>query len=196
MPRRSKRYGIKRPEVSTLEGSRPLFLGFTGARPGEAFALEWTDVRDDQVTISKTRDGEGNIKPPKNGKPRIIVIPPRALEGLRQMPRTFGTDFVFVTKRGRPFNKGHLQRYFEPVRAAYGRPGLTPYELRHACATALLERGVSPMDVAQQLGHSDHGRLVQDLYGHPLEAGARQRIRQAFGASVTPVRSVREGSGQ
>ena len=58
-------------------------------------------------------------------------------------------------------------------------PPLDLYELRHACAT-LLERGLSPADVALQLGHSDGGRLVMQLYGHPDEDRARDRLKMAF----------------
>lgn len=36
--------------------------------------------------------------------------------------------------------------------------------------------------VAQQLGHTDGGTLVRELYGHPDAAIARERIRAAFRA--------------
>lgn len=54
------------------------------------------------------------------------------------------------------------------------------YALRHACATLLLERGLSPADVATQLGHTDGGRLVMSTYGHPSEQFARDRLKMAF----------------
>jgi integrase len=58
------------------------------------------------------------------------------------------------------------------------------YELRHFCATHLLELGVSHADVAVQLGHTDGGRLVMETYGHPTEAGARERLKRAYGMNV------------
>jgi len=51
----------------------------------------------------------------------------------------------------------------------------------------LLERGVTPWDVAQQLGHTDGGQLVMELYGHPSEAGARARVLAAWDAQMGPV---------
>ena len=54
------------------------------------------------------------------------------------------------------------------------------YELRPACATLLMERGLPPHVVANQLGHTDGGALVQRLYGHPSERGMREQI--AFGS--------------
>jgi Arc/MetJ-type ribon-helix-helix transcriptional regulator len=45
------------------------------------------------------------------------------------------------------------------------RDKLELYELRHACATLLMERGLPAHVVANQLGNTDGGALVQRLYG-------------------------------
>jgi integrase len=67
------------------------------------------------------------------------------------------------------------------VRQRWGkREKLDLYELRHACATLLMERGLAPHVVANQLGHTDGGALVQRLYGHPSERGMREQVRLAF----------------
>jgi hypothetical protein len=55
-------------------------------------------------------------------------------------------------------------------------------ERRHVCATLLLERGLRRADVAVRLGHTDGGRLVQILYGHPDEERALDRLLTAFSA--------------
>jgi integrase len=67
------------------------------------------------------------------------------------------------------------------------------YELRHFCATHLLELGVSPSDVAVQLGHRDGGALVMSTYGHPAEDSARERLKRAYGANVAALRKPRGG---
>jgi len=54
------------------------------------------------------------------------------------------------------------------------------HELRHFCATYLLELGLSPADVAVQLGHTDGGALVMSTYGHPSDRAARARIAAAM----------------
>jgi integrase len=56
------------------------------------------------------------------------------------------------------------------------------YELRHACATLLMERGLPVHVVANQLGHADGGPLVQRLHGHPSERRMRDQIRIAVGS--------------
>jgi integrase len=54
-----------------------------------------------------------------------------------------GASGLLVTPRDRRFSKSSLYYYWNPVRAAFGRPGMDYYELRHFCATHLLELGVS-----------------------------------------------------
>ena len=66
------------------------------------------------------------------------------------------------------------------VKTAAGREGMDFYELRHYCATRLLERGVSDADVAVALGHTDGGELVRRVYGHPAERHSLDRVRDAM----------------
>jgi integrase len=75
------------------------------------------------------------------------------------------------------------------VRAAFGRPGMDFYELRHFCATLLLDdMGISHADVAVQLGHTDGGKQVMKTYGHPSEDKARERIKRAYQGRVVQLR--------
>jgi integrase len=158
-----------------------LVAGFVGLRAGEVGGLEWGDVdlRRGELHVVRSIAPEG-IKPPKNGEPRICVLPPPAAKSLADLDRHAGESAVFLTPRGHRYGKAAAHRYFVPVRVAFGRPRLQFHELRHACATLLLERGLTPEDVALQLGHRDGGGLVRRLYGHPAEDRARERIAMAF----------------
>jgi integrase len=168
-----------------------LFAGYVGLRPGELFALERSDVGHDEVTIRQNLDGTGALKLPKNGKPRIVILPPPAREVLMQVPARLDVPWLFVSRSGRQFRKSTLLYYWNPVRAAFGRPGMDFYELRHFCATHLLELGVSHADVAVQLGHTDGGALVMSTYGHPSEDLARERLKRAYATNVVRL-SARE----
>src|SRR5439155_22624732 len=96
--------------------------------------------------------------------------------------------WFFVRLNGRLFAKSCLFYYWIPVRAVFVRPGMDFYELRHFCATHLLELGVAHADVAVQLGHTDGGALVMSTYGHPSEDLARERLKRAFATNVAPLR--------
>lgn len=166
-----------------------LFAAYVGIRPGEFFALEHDDVDLErlEVSVRHNLDATGEVKLPKSGRPRKVILPPPARDALISMPRRVSSPLVFTTKRGRRFSKPALNLYWNPVRAAFARPTMHFYELRHFCATHLLGLGVSHADVAVQLGHSDGGKLIMSTYGHPADAAARERLKRAFTPSVTPL---------
>jgi integrase len=160
-----------------------LFLGYVGCRPGEACCIRRADVDVERAecTIRFSLDGEGGEKRPKNGKPRVVTIPPPALTALANVPPRLDSPYLFHSARGHRLTKGSLSYAFRVVRQRWGkRDKLELYELRHACATLLMERGLPPHVVANQLGHTDGGALVQRLYGHPSERGMRDQVRLAF----------------
>jgi integrase len=173
-----------------------LFAAYVGLRPGELYVLERSDVGTDEVVIRQSLDGTGRIKRPKNGKERRVILPPPAREALRDVPGWVDVPWLFATPRGKRFSKGTHLYYWRPVRAAFGRPTMDFYELRHFCATHLLDLGVSHADVAVQLGHTDGGALIMSTYGHPTEEGARERLKRAFGLNVAALASsVRSQAG-
>lgn len=183
---------------------------YTCIRPGELFALRPEDVQvaDCELRVAWAYNGT-ELKRPKNERKRTIILPPPAAERIAAMPRRLhdtarcpcerrGCEACEGTGKYRPLfslpnsrnlmMREGLYRYWNPTRIAFGRPGMDFYELRHAGATLFLERGVTPEDVAYQLGHTDGGRLVRELYGHPSDAGRRERLKRAFNQNVAPLR--------
>lgn len=169
------------------------FAAYTCMRPGEITVLRWEDVDLDrgEVHVRRTLSGDKWIELPKNNQVRTIVLPPAARKALAAVPRRLGSDRVFSTVTGRRFSKGTWHYAWNPVRSAFGRPTMDFYELRHFGCTYMLDAlGLSAADAAVQLGHTDGGRLVMELYGHPSEAAARERIRHAFGDRVVHLQAA------
>jgi integrase len=162
-----------------------LTLGYVAVRPGELCALRWEDLdaAERELHVRRSLDATGTEKLPKNGKPRIVTVPPPALAALERVPRKIGSEYIFHTSTGCRLTKANLFYLWKPIRTAWetlGKPHIDLYELRHAAATMLLERGVSHSDVAVQLGHEDNGALVLERYGHPSKDRARDRLKMAF----------------
>jgi integrase len=182
------------PEYGSTVAAMIATAAYTGIRPGELFALEPRDIRISDCELDVRRSyNDVEFKAPKNGRERLgIVLPPQAGERLARMPRSLHGEFLFVPPRGQHFRKSTLYYYWGPVRIAAKRQGMDWYDMRHAAATLLLERGVEPEDVAWQLGHTDAGDLVRQLYGEPHrpDAGRRERIKRAFGQNVAPLRDA------
>lgn len=155
-----------------------LFAAYTCIRPAELFALDWSDVDWDaqEVSIRGQWRRDKTFGPTKNGQARTIVMPPPAAAALAAMPR-FTDDSVFHTVGGHRFNHSSLRPYWREVR----RGEMDIYELRHFGATYLLdELGLSEYDVSIQMGHTDGGKLVREVYGHRSHARARDRIKMAW----------------
>ena len=175
--------GLYAPEYRAMV----LFAGYVGLRPGELFALRREDLRGELVVIERSLSSKTHeIGPTKNGKARTVIVPPVAQEALRDVP-AHENGLLFVSPAGRMWTQPSNHRYWSRLRLLANRPGLDLYELRHACCTMLLSRGVTPWDVAIQMGHEDGGRLVQLRYGHPEHAGVRSRLLAAYGVSDGPV---------
>jgi integrase len=61
-----------------------------------------------------------------------------------------------------------LRRHFKPILRRAGLPeSLTPYSLRHSCATLLLAQNENPKVVSERLGHATV-TLTLDTYSHVL----------------------------
>ena len=184
-------------EYATEARAIILTLAYTGMRPGELCAMHRSDVDLDglEVVVQRSLDGTGREKTPKNGLARRIILPSIAADAIALVPETIGSPYLFHTVRGHRLTKGSLAYFWRNIRAGWVTLGHRPidlYELRHACATMLVERGLNVGDVAFQLGHQDGGRLVMTLYGHPGEDAIRDRLKMAHSQpSRTP--SVRRG---
>lgn len=79
---------------------------------------------------------------------------------ISRYPRMRRPYAVFPSVTGAQLWATSFKWAWTPVRAAFGRPTMALHELRHFCATYLLELGLAPADVAVQLGHPDGGALV------------------------------------
>jgi integrase len=171
------------------------FTAWTGLRASEVQGLQWQDVGEGTIRVRRARKDDGSYGRPKNGQERTISYPEPA-RVLDQVPRRDGSPFVFHTPRGVPLKKGNLYYNWNKVRDSSGTSverissGIPPirfHDLRHFCATQLLELGLDHFAVSVQLGHEDGGALVMARYGHPSKDAARDRLQGLFavGAGAT-----------
>ncbi|HEV2058196.1 MAG TPA: site-specific integrase [Solirubrobacteraceae bacterium] len=171
-----------------------LFAGYVGLRPGELFALQRANVAGDLCLIERALESKsGTIGPTKNGRSRTVTVPPVARDAIADLPRN-ASGLLFESPRGQMWRQPSHHHRWKVVRSMAGRPGLDFYELRHCAATMLLERGMTPWDVAIQLGHQDGGRLVTSLYGHPSEVAARERLLACWDTPSAEVAGMRSGA--
>lgn len=160
------------------------FAAWSGLRAGEIMGLKWADIGTETIQVRRSRKDDGSYGKPKNGKEREVpYLPPARV--LDQVPRRESDSFVFHTPKGEVLKKGNLSYLWRsmrdgsgttPARLAAGLKPIRFHDLRHFCATQLLEKGASHFDVSVMLGHEDGGALVMARYGHPSKDAARTRL--------------------
>lgn len=168
------------------------FAAWTGVRQGELFGLQWQDIGEDTIQVRRSRKFDGTIGRPKNGREReIMLLPPaRVLEEVPRRP----DPFIFHSPRGNPLLRGTHAWSWQKVKASAG-VDCRWHDLRHACATWLLELGLSHFDVSIQLGHTDGGALVMARYGHPSVDAAKRRLLAAFEIADAEIGSSQVAEG-
>jgi len=177
------------------------FAAWTGLRVSEVQGLQWQDIDGDLLHVRRALKDDGSYGKPKNGLQRTVAFlePARVLD---QVPRREGSPFVFHVMKGAPLNQANLYYHWNKVRAPLalerqeaGLPGVRFHDLRHFCATQLLELGLSHFDVSVQLGHEDGGALVMSRYGHPSKDAARERLLTVFTGSSASIGSAAGSTG-
>lgn len=157
---------------------------FTGMREGEALGLQWdcVDLKNGTITINKQLQkvvGEKRYQllSTKNGKGRIITIPPYVVSILRQARYNQlenrlryadcydDSGFVFTDEIGRHLVPKSVYDSFKKIAAQIGSPNARFHDLRHSYAVAAIRSGDDIKTVQENLGHAT-AAFTLDVYGH------------------------------
>jgi integrase len=155
-----------------------VFLAKTGARLGEALALQWTevDIKQQEVYIrasteeTKTKGVRvGSVKTDRSK--RKIAVPASVAEALQGIRKQDG--LVFSTRTGGLLLKRNVIRAWQNLFEAYNKQRKivkieykSLHKLRHTHATTLLADGdIAIADVSARLGHARISHTL-DLYTH------------------------------
>lgn len=151
----------------------------TGARQGELFALEWTDLNlsTGELSITKSledRRGILRVKPPKTrGSRRTLIVSDHARQTMVDHRKRMGAEvyhhahkLIFPNVGGNYLRCSNFHRdYWHPALHRAGLAGFRFHDLRHTTATLLLLGGDNPVSIAARLGHSSPEMLWR-VYGH------------------------------
>ncbi|PYS21337.1 MAG: site-specific integrase [Acidobacteria bacterium] len=213
-----KEYRVLSPEEAArflkVAATKPHGLIFelalwTGMRPEEYLALQWSDIDLSKGTARIRRalvrhKKTVQFEEPKTARSRRTVYLPQPIaQKLKAHKRkqaaeklkfkgTWGPyDLVFCSVEGTPLSIPNLTyRYFRPILTAAGLPQIRLYDLRHSCATLLLVAEENPKVVSERLGHSTVV-LTLDTYSHVIPT-----MQQAATARLEKLISSQEDANE
>ncbi|MEJ7815799.1 MAG: site-specific integrase [Rubrobacter sp.] len=166
-------------------------------RPGEMLALRWSNVdleagamrinralSGSEFTATKTSRSRRKVELSNTARAALRALRKRQLE--EQMKKAGlwkDHGLVFPSTIGTPLSHRNVVRSFKALLRRADLPaGTRLYDLRHTCATLLLNSNVHPKYVQELLGHAS---IVQtlDTYSHVLK-GTDSGIGDAMEAAV------------
>ena len=154
-----------------------------GLRRSELLGLKWdsVDFINKQVTIQhvvsrfSTTVEKDDTKTEESRRvypmsPPIEAIFRTAKEKEESCRKAFGdryieNDYVFKWDDGRMYDPNYITRKFRQILKKNELPVIRLHDLRHSCASILLESGHNLKDVQQWLGHADI-QTTGNIYGH------------------------------
>lgn len=167
-----------------------ILAGYLGVRAGEACGLRWKDVDFNKHFIHirgslKTKGANGKAlyygETKTESSYRTLPMPAPLYEYLKRLKTkqmeqrllcggSYNTEwlgYVCVNSVGDIINPNYISRYFGDLLKKHGLRKIRFHDLRHSCATLLLENGATMKQVQEWLGH--HSFVVTaDTYGHVL----------------------------
>jgi len=177
--------------IDAAEGTEmylPVLLEIAvGFRRGELLALKWDAVDFDNriIHVRENRvngDGKVQVKAPKSSAGvRDITVGSNIISELKKAHKEYlenklklgagftDSNLVICQKNGKPFAPDSMTQKWLRFTKSHNLKHIRFHDLRHTCATAMLEAGIDPKTVQSRLGHANIS-ITMDVYGHCTKA--------------------------
>lgn len=174
----------------------------TGCRRGEACAVRWCDVNEEENSITfvgslaYTPETGVFMDTPKNKKQRTIFIDPDVMDLIKQLKKSkkimdaSGKGYVFTQseKTLAPLHPDSPTRYYRKLADRYGIANFHPHKLRHSQASVAITNGADPVSVGQKLGHSDSSVTLR-IYSHAT-SDSQKRASDIFRTALESAKKI------
>ncbi len=150
------------------------FMFFVGTRPGETFALRFSDLENDIISIrhNLTSKGGRTLDTPKNqSSMRKIKLDRRMYKQLCKLKKYYTKKYnnecfdYYIFGGKNPLSPTTVNRYKKNACSKSNLRTITLHQFRHSNATLLISNGIMPNIVSKRLGHSKISTTL-DIYVH------------------------------
>lgn len=163
-----------------------------GLRRSEVLGLKWDSVNFDnntltiKHTVSKVTTVVEKDKTKNSSSHRTFPLLPDIRSLLAQLKQQENAnrklfqreyqenDYILKWDDGHPFSPDYVSHHFADLLKKHNLPAIRFHELRHSCASILINQGATLKDVQEWLGHSDIS-VTADIYSH-LDVQRKQGI--------------------
>lgn len=147
-----------------------------GMRKGEIYALQWTDIKDGYISITKSiaqkLKGGDRITPPKNKSSIRTVQIPNPLqiildehyERCKAVIQDFSVN-MYICGGFRPVRDTSLEKMNKKFAELAAVKKIRIHDFRHSHASLLANEGINIQEIARRLGHSDIS-MTWNTYSH------------------------------
>ena len=167
-----------------------------GLRRSELLGLQWDSIDFEQKTmtirhtVSKVTAIVAKDKTKTASSHRIFPLTPEALEIFRRAKEQeqqnrvmFGreyqeTPYVFKWADGHPYSPDYISHRFNRLLKKHDLPHIRFHELRHTCASMLIDMCFTLKDVQEWLGHADI-KMTANIYAH-LDTARKNTIADSL----------------
>lgn len=180
-------------ESYTVLAAAPIFafLAATGARVGEACALDIADYdpATGRVQITKTWDVRHGVRPPKSRHSRrTLTVPVVARPAIEHAIGSRPKGPIFATRFGRRYDPGELGKVFNALLSHLKIRRRNIHQMRHGVISGALGTGVKLANVARDVG--DTVATLVRVYVHAGEGdGLTEAMDRLFTVAGTVVHS-------
>lgn len=163
-----------------------------GLRRSEVLGLKWDSIDFDAGTVTirhtvskvtkavekdKTKNATSYRSFPLTNEARSIFQAAKTEE--QKNRRLFGkayqeSDYVFKWPDGHSYSPDYITEKFPALLKKHGMPHIRLHELRHSCASLLINAGFTLKDVQEWMGHADI-KMTANIYGH-LDVSRKQSM--------------------
>ena len=159
----------------------------SGARRSEICALRWSDIDMetrmmsitkslkvvDKIVDEKTTKTESSIRTIKLSESTINLLKEykewhEAYKLINKQRWIGKDDRIFTDIKGSYMFPGTCDHILRKIVKKYNLDPICFHELRHTCASLLINAGVDPKSVSKRLGHSDTS-ITMEIYTHAFE---------------------------